>query len=178
MVLFTLISFLSLLVVFGAIHWVLVRSVFGPSDIIYAGLYVLVGSYLSYRGFTYLRRTVSTQPEELLHLAGELYKAVKPTLRYAFVMTVTLILLASTGRHTWIDSHIYLPKINYPPYLLDILFLPLTTGASFTYPMAIHLEHRLGIYWAAAVLNQLPTLLQLGVIYFLANVVVRRKQRR
>jgi len=175
--LLSLTGLFSLLVVLGAVHWAVAGRNPSFTDLLYMGIYVLLGFQISGHSFINLHKYFLMEPEEMAQIAIERYRAVSDASKLIIALGIPFILLALTGMYTWVDSYVSLPKLNYPPVLISVLFLPLQIGELISYPIAIHFEHNLNLPLVGSILNQVPAIFQFAVIYYLAGLISNLRRR-
>ncbi len=168
------ILFLTTLVYYGGTRLLSADAI---SEFIFSILFVVMGSYAI---LTITKGLVKRRMEYLDTIIGS-WSWLLGNNRKRLALTLFLVgigvILLTTGRTTFIDEFISIPKFNYPPVLLSFYFFPITALETIIFPYSVFARVFLGLDIFAAFSRLLPYFFEIIFFYWISSIFFKTTAR-
>lgn len=166
--------FVSTLIYYGGTRLIRAAAI---SEFVFSTLFVVIGSYTIYTITIGMVKKRMKYLDTIIESWTWLLKNGKKRLTLTLFLVGIAAILFATGRVTFIDEFLFVPKVNYPQILLSFYFFPITALETIIFPYSVFARVSLGLNIFTTFSRLLPYLFEIIFLYWVSSIVIKTLPR-
>ena len=162
--------FVSTLIYYGGIRLIRADAI---SEFVFSTLFVVIGSYTIYTITMGMVKKRMKYLDTIIEGWTWLLKNGRKRLALTLFLVGIAVILFTTGKVTFIDEFLFVPKVNYPQILLSFYFFPITALETIIFPYSVFARISLGLNIFTTFSRLLPYLFEIIFLYWVSSIFIK-----